>query len=224
MFSQVINCRLISIIAEGEKRRLERKIVFGMMLALLLIGILTLAFNSQLVRATLLRDVGIVNVVPSATEVYVGRVVNVIVVVQNEGVIDETFTVTCKYELEAVEHLIGTQTVTNLPPNTNTTLTFTWTTADITIHTIKAEASVLPYEFDTSDNNMTSPTTVKVKMLGDVNGDNTIDIDDVIIWANAFGSQPGDLNWNPQADLYQDSIIDIFDGVIIAQNFGETYP
>ena len=50
----------------------------------------------------------------------------------------------------------------------------------------------------------------------DINDDGTVDIYDAIRLAIAFGSEPGDDNWNPKADLNQDGIIDIFDAIIMA--------
>jgi len=169
-------------------------------------------------------DISIFNVVPSATEVYIGQVVNITVVVQNEGKVTETFTVTCKYELEGVEHTIGTQTVTNLAPNTATTLTFTWTTTDITVHTIKAEVPPLTGETDTADNTLTSPSTVRVKMLGDVNGDGVVEGEDIFYIARAYGTYPGHPLWNPIADLDNDDSIDGSDIFPVVRNFGKTYP
>jgi len=169
-------------------------------------------------------DITIVSVVPSSTEVYVGQIVNITVTVQNEGNSPKTFDVTCKYELEGIEHTIGTQTVTNLAPNTTTTLIFTWTTTDITVHTIKAEIPPLTGETDTADNTLTSPTTVKVKMIGDVNGDNKVNIRDIVKAGFAFSSYPSHPRWNPQADINQDGKINIQDIVLIGINFGKTYP
>jgi len=56
----------------------------------------------------------------------------------------------------------------------------------------------------------------------DVRHDGIVDIFDVVIVAKAFGSAPGDLNWNLVADLVQDCVIDIFDVVAIAADFGKT--
>ena len=47
--------------------------------------------------------------------------------------------------------------------------------------------------------------------LGDPNDDGIVDIFDVAIVGIAFGSQPGDENWNQAADINQDGIVDIFD-------------
>ncbi len=171
-----------------------------------------------------IHDVSIVSVVPSATEVYVGQVVNITVTVQNQGNITETFQVTCKYELEGTEYAIGIMTVDNLAPQANTSIIFTWTTTDITVHIIKAEIPPLIGETDTADNTLTSPTTVKVKMIGDVNGDNQIDIRDIAQAALAFGSYLNHPRWTPQADINQDGKVDIRDLAFIAKNFGKTYP
>jgi len=58
----------------------------------------------------------------------------------------------------------------------------------------------------------------------DVYDDGVIDIMDVLVVGSAFGSEPGDNNWNPIADLYTDGEIDIMDILIIAVVFGATYP
>ena len=60
------------------------------------------------------------------------------------------------------------------------------------------------------------------QLVGDINRDGIVDIFDVVILANAFGSKVGDPNWNPDADLNNDDIVDIFDVVTIATNFGAT--
>ena len=38
----------------------------------------------------------------------------------------------------------------------------------------------------------------------------------------ALGSYPGHPRWNPNADLIEDGIVDIFDMVTMALHFGET--
>ena len=55
----------------------------------------------------------------------------------------------------------------------------------------------------------------------DVNGDEIVDVFDVVTVAEAFGSIPRDPNWNPAADIVQDEVIDIFDVVTVAGNFGK---
>ena len=48
----------------------------------------------------------------------------------------------------------------------------------------------------------------------------TIDIQDIVLAAMAFGATPGDPEWNPLADFNGDGLIDIFDLVQIAIHFG----
>ena len=58
----------------------------------------------------------------------------------------------------------------------------------------------------------------------DLNNDGLIDIVDIVTVALAFGSKPGDPNWNPIVDLNQDGIMDIVDVVMVAIHFGEKDP
>jgi hypothetical protein len=68
----------------------------------------------------------------------------------------------------------------------------------------------------------TAPTkkitfTIKVP---DINNDGFVDVYDLIIVSSAFGSTPGEPNWNPIADINGDNAVDIYDVIIIASNFG----
>ena len=146
------------------------------------------------------------------------------VVVENQGNVTESFAVAVKYELEGIEHLIGVTTVEGLPPYIDTALTFTWTTEDVSLHTIIAATSVLQGETDIADNILQSPTGVQVKIVGDVNGDYMVNTKDVALAALAFSSNPSDSRWNIQADINQDAKVDIYDVAAIARNFGHHYP
>ena len=64
------------------------------------------------------------------------------------------------------------------------------------------------------------PVGLVILPSSDLNQDGTVDIYDVEIVATAFGSQPGDPNWNSIADLNQDNIVDIFDVFIVAKDYG----
>jgi parallel beta-helix repeat protein len=62
-------------------------------------------------------------------------------------------------------------------------------------------------------------------LQGDVNGDGRVDIMDIVIAAIAYGAMPGDLNWNPIADVAPPyGHINILDLVVIAAHYGEVYP
>ena len=49
-----------------------------------------------------------------------------------------------------------------------------------------------------------------------------VDIFDYMAVAGAFGSQPDDPNWDPDADLNGDAIVDIFDITIVVEDFGKS--
>lgn len=55
---------------------------------------------------------------------------------------------------------------------------------------------------------------------GDIDGDNEVTLFDFGGLVNAFGSLPGDPNWNANADLDGDEEVTLFDFGILVQNFG----
>ena len=170
---------------------------------------------------TLIADVAIVWVEPSTNYVYPGRPVNITVVAANLGDVTSTFDVTAYY----ANTTIGVQTVIDLPPDHNTTLIFVWNTTGLTPcnnFTISAYASPVPYELDFTNNYYESGGWVKIKIPGDVNSDGVVDIFDLVLASDAYGSQPGDPNYNPEADIApRYDLVDIFDMVTIASHYGE---
>jgi hypothetical protein len=101
-------------------------------------------------------------------------------------------------------------------------MTYDWNTtgfpASNTPYIIKAQADILPYETNTT-NNVYVDGSVKLKLIGDVNGDGKVDINDLMAWDAAYGSKLGDPNWNIQADINGDEIVDNQDGQLIVQNY-----
>ncbi len=95
-------------------------------------------------------DVAVLNVTTSATQVRAGKIVNITVVVRNEGNGTEIFYVTIYYDTAAIQ----TKTVTNLAPGNQTTLTFNWNTTNVPSgnHTISAKATNIIGETETTDN------------------------------------------------------------------------
>ena len=83
---------------------------------------------------------------------------------------------------------IGTQRVVKPYPGNRIPLPFTWNTTGVAKgnYTIKAEATPVPYEIDLDDNSYTDGT-VRVNMVGDLNGDGKVSITDIVIIALRFG-------------------------------------
>jgi len=166
------------------------------------------------------RDVAIINITPEFTEAYKGWKIYVNVTAKNLGDITETFNVT----LYINNNEVGTQQVEGLAPNATATLIFTFDTTQPWItpchnYTLKAEASQLPYEIDVT-NNVLENGQIHIKMMGDINGDGTVNFGDAILAGGAFSSKPGDPNWNPNADLNRDDCINYLDVIILGVNFG----
>jgi PKD repeat protein len=75
-----------------------------------------------------------------------------------------------------------------------------------------------------TDNNTQWNTTsriITVYYVTDLNKDGIINIIDIAIVAKAFGSKPGDPNWNATADLDKNGWINIIDIATVARDFGK---
>ncbi len=107
--------------------------------------------------ATVTRDVAVTSVT-CPSPVLAGELVDITVVVENQGMVNEDFDVTVSNGTDAID----TKTVTNLIPGATTSLTFTWNTAGVAeaTHTISATASTVPSETDTTDNTLATSVTV----------------------------------------------------------------
>lgn len=179
--------------------------------------------NYPLMRTWSEHDIAVQSVTPSATEVNPGATVTITVTVRNNANIStsETFTVTTKYN----NTIISTQQVTALTQGSTRILTFNWNTTGVQAgnYTIKAEASVVTDELNTSNNKLTDGTVkIKAPLTGDINGDGTINDQDLNLLTQAYGSAPGDPNWNPNADLDKNNKINITDLNILGQDYGKT--
>jgi len=119
--------------------------------------------------------------------------------------------------------VIETQTVNNLPTGTSTTLVFTWNTTGVaqSNYTISAYAVPILYEeIDRADNNYGNGV-VKVTIPGDDDGDGDVDASDLFDLSKAYGSEPGDDNWNPNCDLNNDGKVDASDLFDQSRNYGK---
>jgi hypothetical protein len=107
--------------------------------------------------ALLIHDVAVASIVPSSTVVKQGGTLSINVTVANDGDQTEVFNVTTYADQNTTiigdEIIIGSQTVT-LSSRNMTSFTLTWNTSGIPLgnYTMSAEASMLPGEFNTTDN------------------------------------------------------------------------
>jgi len=58
------------------------------------------------------------------------------------------------------------------------------------------------------------------KRKRDINGNDHVNSTDLTLLSQAYGSTPGKPNWNPQADLNPDGVIDAEDLGILGKNYG----
>lgn len=169
---------------------------------------------------TLIRDVAITELSMYPMAVYPGWVVNISITIKNEGNLTESFTVILYYN----NSVLGFVNVKDLYPNEKRTIFFYWNTTGLpecSKYVLSAEVKPLPYEIDLKDNYLANGY-VKIKILGDINGDGKVDIRDVSVVASAFGSFPNHSRWNSDADLNKDGLVNIRDIAMVCANFGRT--
>lgn len=165
-------------------------------------------------------DVVLLEITLPSSHLYTGQSVNICVKVANKGKYHETFNVTLGYD----DILIQIQTVSELASNEEINLTFNWNLESVspcTNCTIWAEASQVPSELNTENNKMIYGT-VEVRLMGDVNGDETVNIVDIAAVATAFGAQLGSPKYESRIDLNPDGKINIIDIALAAIHFGES--
>jgi len=163
-----------------------------------------------------LRNLAITSVTPSKTQFYPGEPITVSVNVENFGVITEIAKVTAYYS----SNIIGTKTAT-LTQNAAQLLTFSWNTLNAPVgnHIISAKVEPIPYVERNYTDNTLNDGTVQVGLQGDINGDHTVNNQDLILLQQAYGSTPGAPNWNPDADLNSDSLINSQDLQLLGENY-----
>jgi len=168
---------------------------------------------------SIVHDLAVLRIVCSSEYAYVGRVVNIAASIQNEGTIPEAFNVT----ICANDIVVGNCIVTNLPPDNQTAISFEWDTTSHPIgnYTITSYVDIIPGENDVSDNNLRG-CWILLTVPGDVNGDYTVDIYDVVRMCAAYGSSQGCSNYEARCDIDEDGYVDIYDVVIACYYYGES--
>ena len=137
----------------------------------------------------------------------------------NQGPETETLNVTAYANATA----IGNQQTT-LDPGDSAELTFTWNTTASAKgnYTISAYVTPISGEMTLEDNNVTDGWTL-VTIAGDVDADRDVDIFDIVAISNAYGSEIGDSEYDPNCDIDSNYEVDIFDLVIAQGNYGKSW-
>ena len=165
-------------------------------------------------------DVAITNVSVDSWA-YQGWVMQINVTAENLGDYNETFDVNAYYNSTI---LIGTAYIGNLGTSQSLTLQINLDTSSLQpCHTypISAQATPVPYEYNTTNNALVDGD-LKVRLMGDLNGDGKVNLIDYFEATLAFGSYPGHPHWDPAADVNNDLKVNLQDIFIVSLNFGKT--
>jgi hypothetical protein len=156
----------------------------------------------------------------SPTDIYQGWIVNVDVTVANLEDAPYDLSVSLYYDdnLVTIEYVY-------VQPNETLNVNFQWGTIFVTAshnYTIRAEASLVPGETNTANNEWVDGS-VNVRIIGDANNDGEVDIYDCILGAKAFGARSSEPEYEVFCDINQDGIVDIYDMIRFAIHYGEGY-
>jgi DNA-binding HxlR family transcriptional regulator/uncharacterized protein YoxC len=64
------------------------------------------------------------------------------------------------------------------------------------------------------------PAGVHITIPGDINGDFKVNLQDLVLLADSYGSKPGDAKWNRNADINGDGVVDSADLAMLAKYYG----
>jgi len=159
-------------------------------------------------------DVAVFDVIPSEVTVTIGQTVSIEVVAQNHGTNYENFKIRCYADLT----LINESETIGLSPGQLYHITFTWNALNTGTYKIWAKASIVNGEIYAVDNAFPA-------IVGDVNDDRTVNASDVSVLSNAYGSKPGDSNWNPNCNFDGfdgDNKVDACDLFDLGKNYGRS--
>lgn len=182
----------------------------------------TLSKNITVSTPPEIRDIAIKDIKRSKTAIYNGTgsvpggAVNITVVVRNNGTFKENFNITLYYN----DTIIGKQNVTDMYGLSELNVTFTWDATNIRAgtYTIKAEASTVENETNTT-NNIFVDGTIMVKIQGDIDGSGKVEYTDLFYFGKAWMSKPGAPNWNPEADFDSDGSVGYTDLFVFGKNW-----
>ncbi len=168
----------------------------------------------------LVRDVAIIDIKPSKT--IVGQSMTLNVSFANQGYVSEAVGIT----VYANETVIASLAGVNLQNGAIARVAFTWNTTEWNKgnYTLKAVATPVQDETDIQDNTKNCSSSIRVTILGDVDGDFDVDIFDVVKITSCYGKKRGDTSYNPNADIDDNDMISILDVVSCTGHYGQKYP
>jgi hypothetical protein len=172
-------------------------------------------------------DIAVTNVSPSKTVVGQDYSLNTNVTAANQGDFPETFNVTLYANTTAIE----TKEIT-LEGGASTTIAFTWNTTGYAKGNYILNACAWPVlgEVNVEDNTF-NYGTVMVTVLGDANGDRTVNVLDLISIVNHLGHTNGDghtpysTDWYKcmNTDIKEDGAHNVLDLILCASHLGESW-
>jgi outer membrane protein assembly factor BamB len=171
------------------------------------------------------------NATVSSTTSPPGQLVEIDYSARNKGNTTENLTVTCAYNRTSIwaspgylEPVVFHTKTTTLQQGESFTNTCIWNTSNIQPgnYSIILQAALVTDEIEASDNVFIGGTVLLI-MLTDLDLNGIINILDIAITAQAYGSGPGDERWNQHADLDNNQIINIVDVATVAQDYGKSY-
>jgi hypothetical protein len=116
---------------------------------------------------------------------------------------------------------VGSATIPELLVNELYDFSFEWAPTKAGVYNITAYATIVPGESYAGNNIITKWSDVSARLLGDLNGDGIVNIQDVVLVSGIYGSTIGEPNWNFQADVAAPyGRIDIFDLVTVTAHYG----
>jgi DMSO/TMAO reductase YedYZ molybdopterin-dependent catalytic subunit len=173
-------------------------------------------------------DMAVTNVVPLKTVVGQTFPCSINVTIENQGGYTEIFNGT----LNANSTLVATSLNLVLANATFIIIRYNWNTKGIAYGNYTTWAYVQPVPGETNtDNNNSTGGWIEVTIPGDVNGDYRVTLADLVLLANAYGTQVGHdpqgtglHQWNPNADIDNNGVVGLSDLVTLATHYGQHYP
>jgi len=163
-------------------------------------------------------DVALTGLYLPSTEVYTGQIINFTVTVKNLGNATESFNVTAYCNDTSFGIKSG-----GLAVGQENAFIFQWNTTNINPNQTRvlwAEVNTTHFDINMT-NNRSEFVSMLVKLFGDVDNDEFVNMRDVLKCIEAFNSFQGKPRWNPSADLDQNGRVDTRDILIVLLNYGK---